>query len=730
MRQFKRWYVVLAIAGIVGVAGWQAFPTLLSHAAHAKSSSAGTPNTPITHVIAIMMENHTFDNFFGTFPGANGGTLRRESNPPRGDIDHSSVALTTALDGGALDDFPAEGQAQYTQADIPNYWAYAQQFGLSDNFYTSMSTSSTPNHIAMIASQSGGDDGTDGNAKQACDSPQNVLIYSKDAAGNHLWTYPCYNINTLPPILQQNGLSWKYYSLGANWNAPHFIQKLSGSPNDVTNVKQFITDIQSGNLANVSWVTAPPAQSDHPAQLLQLGQNFVTQVATDIMKSSYWNNTAIFVTWDDWGGWYDHVVPPNVDAFGLGPRVPLIVISAYAKQGYISHQQGEFSSFDKFIEENWNLPNLGQRDSLAQTSDLMDFFDFSQAPQSPLILNPLPLPAAYQVLKLPAKPTSTQQIAAGGTLTPTVGGPNTTFTFSIVYIPQLTPIVANVTIDNSTYPMVKVGKANGGILYQYSTQLGVGTHGFSYTFSKPGGGTATLPVNGVPFYGPEVHPFGLTRNIVNPYALPGQPVTFTALYKSPTNTPPTRTVVEIDGVPYIMISKGGKNYVNGVNYLFSISTLSIGRHYYRFSFDDGSGVANYEGGEFPVIEPMTLTQSLVSPASGTSSTVFTFQTTYTDTTNQAPTMAMLYVDNTGYPMTYVSGSYNTGALYQASTTLPAGNHSYSFVFTNSHSRWADPFGPAAYAGPNVGTNASSSGVGTIIYPYPDSSPDEDTDVMD
>ncbi len=120
MRQFKRWYVVLAIAGIVGVAGWQAFPTLLSHAAHAKSSSAGTPNTPITHVIAIMMENHTFDNFFGTFPGANGGTLRRESNPPRGDIDHSSVALTTALDGGALDDFPAEGQAQCTQADIPN----------------------------------------------------------------------------------------------------------------------------------------------------------------------------------------------------------------------------------------------------------------------------------------------------------------------------------------------------------------------------------------------------------------------------------------------------------------------------------------------------------------------------------------------------------------------------------------------------------------------------------
>jgi hypothetical protein len=91
---------------------------------------------------------------------------------------------------------------------------------------------------------------------------------------------------------------------------------------------------------------------------------------------------------------------------------------------------------------------------------------------------------------------------------------------------------------------------------------------------------------------------------------------------------------------------------------------------------------------------------------------------------------MLYVDNTGYPMTYVSGSYNTGALYQASTTLPAGNHSYSFVFTNSHSRWADPFGPAAYAGPNVGTNASSSGVGTIIYPYPDSSPDEDTDALD
>ncbi len=111
----------------------------------------------------------------------------------------------------------------------------------------------------------------------------------------------------------------------------------------------------------------------------------MSSIVNAIMHSSEWNSTAIFVTWDDFGGWYDHVPPPQVDGIGLGPRVPLLVISPWAKPGYISSQQGEFASFDKFIEEVFNLPSLGARDSLASTSDLMDYFNFSQTPDPKLI---------------------------------------------------------------------------------------------------------------------------------------------------------------------------------------------------------------------------------------------------------------------------------------------------------------------------------------------------------
>ncbi len=713
MYHFKRLNILLVFVCILLIGALRMPPVFSSHPVRAQVNQHAT-TTPITHVVIIMMENHTFDNYFGRFPGANGsGNLPFASNPPRGDLDHTSPAAYASMDNGAMDEFPAEGYVQYTKDDIPNYWAFAQQFGLSDNFFTSMASSSTPNHIAMVTAQSGGIDTT--STPKSCNSTQNTLAYSKNPADNHLWTYPCYNINSLPNILQQNGVSWKFYSTGGNWDAPSFIQTLSGSPNDIRNVNQITTDIQSGNLADVSWATPPPGQSDHPAQLLQLGQNFVTGIVSNIMKSSYWANTAILLTWDDWGGFYDHVPPPQLDAFGLGPRTPLIVISPYAKAGYISHQQGEFASFDKFIEENWSLPNLGQRDALAQTSDLMDFFDFNQSPQPPLILNPLPLPPAYSILKQPSMPNSSQQVGSGGgAIVPTIGGTNTLFKFSVVYTPQQIPSVANVTIDSSTYPMARIGKTKGGYLYQYSTKLGAGTHGFTFRFSNPSGGTAAFPVNGVPFLGPEVHPFEVNRSIVNEVTLPGTTVTFVAKYKSPTNTPPTRTVIEVDGVPYAMASTGGTDYVKGVMYKYSMNTLFIGKHYYRFSFDDGSGVANYQGDEHPQINPMTLTNSSVSPASGNSSTLFTFQTTYTEAANQAPTQALLYVDNTAYPMSYISGSYSNGAIFQVSTTLPSGNHTFAFVFSDTNSSWADPFGPAAYAGPNVGANVTSTGVGTIL----------------
>src|SRR5207248_263315 len=182
------------------------------------------------------------------------------------------------------------------------------------------------------------------------------------------------NIPNLPQSLQQAGLSWRYYNTVPIWDGPSMIKSLYGSSSDVHNVNQFTNDIQTGNLANVSWVIPTGEATDHPPSLLQPAQNFVTQEVSAIMNSQYWANTAIFVTWDDWGGVYDHVAPPQIDALGLGPRVPLLVISPWAKHGYISHRLGEFSSFVKFIENIFHLPNLGHRDANTMISNLMNYF--------------------------------------------------------------------------------------------------------------------------------------------------------------------------------------------------------------------------------------------------------------------------------------------------------------------------------------------------------------------
>ncbi len=168
---------------------------------------------------------------------------------------------------------------------------------------------------------------------------------------------------------------------------------------------------------------------------------------------------------------------------------------------------------------------------------------------------------------------------------------------------------------------------------------------------------------------------------------------------------------------------GGTNYQSGVKYTYSTSSLSIGEHYYTFQFDDGTGPADFGGQPIPAITPITLAHSSVSPTSGVSTTVFTFQTTYRDATGQAPVTADLYVDNVVYPMTYLSGSYKSGAVFQLSKTLPTGNHSFFFVFADSQSSWVDPFAPSTYAGPNVGLNAQPVAPGTLITPDGDQNPD-------
>jgi phospholipase C len=211
-----------------------------------------------------------------------------------------------------------------------------------------------------------------------------------DTSGNESQKmFPCFEHATLTDLLDnQQGLSWRYYTsaLKSIWTAPNAIKHIRFGP-DWANVilpqTQILTDITNGQLASVSWVTPTGQASDHPWMTTGLGPSWVASIVNAIGGSQYWNSTAIFITWDDWGGWYDHVPPPQVlvDCQGWGCgyvygfRVPLIVVSPYAKPRYISHVNHDFGSILKFTEEVFNLPSLGYADAYAD--DLSDCFNFN-----------------------------------------------------------------------------------------------------------------------------------------------------------------------------------------------------------------------------------------------------------------------------------------------------------------------------------------------------------------
>ena len=712
MRKYSRIFLIGILLLVTSVGIWRTFP--LTHTAHATNSSIhATATTPIQHAVFIMMENHTFDNFFGQYPGANGVTEPHAPNPVPADYNHSGTAIAAAMDNGKMDNFLPDAHVQYTQSDIPNYWSYAQQFGLSDNFFTSIATDSSPNHLSMISAQNNGLFET-GVGEQGCNSPQNDVMSSKQTNGTGYRSYPCYTIPNILALLDQASVSWQYYSDVNIWNAPLMLTSYYNSSN-IKSSGQFVSDVQSGKMANVSWITPPSNMSDHPPGLLEAGQDFVTRTVNAVMQSSYWSSSAIFVTWDDWGGFYDHVAPPVIDGLGLGPRVPLLVISPYANKGYISHKQGEFSSFPKFLEANWNLPSLGQRDALPQTSNLMDFFNFRKAPQPPLVLNLLPY---SQTLRIPVALRGAGKSAnLHGALSALVGSTQDTFTYNIIYERSDTPSLHNVLIDGRPYSMTSQGPLEGGTLYQYSTKLAEGNHTFKFVFSD-GSGTVTLPDNVVPWQAPQVYAFNVTTSVNMKVAQPNQMITYTAKYTSFTNTAPILTNIQIDGVTYPMQSTctSNCNYSQGVAYTYQTHTLSVGDHLFRCLFDDGSGfgVPQLAGNPLPTISTTTLTQSSVAPTSGTATTPFTFQTTYTNSDNLAPTVSLLYVDKTSYPLTLASGSYQTGAVFQTTMTLPDGNHSFFFVFTNQETSWADPFSPSSYLGPHVSNDAQPVKSGTVI----------------
>ncbi len=344
------------------------------------------PHNPIEHVVIIVKENHTFDNYFGTFPGANGdASLAHAPDPPPNDPPHDHAAWLNRAQGAV--------RQQYHEADLPAYFAYARAFTLCDNYFTEVASQSEPNHLMLIAAAS-------------------PVIDNADAHRTYQ-PQPPYSIPSLPDSLMKAGLTWKSYG-DTNHNYFNNLTALKGNPR-IVDWNQFDHDAVKGTLPNVAWLYAPAGLDEHPPYGTQPGKPVVgpgVQWTVDrvnqVVKGGLWSKTAIFITWDDWGGWYDHVEPQlkerwagggpagyHNSQFSYGSRVGCLVLSPYAKKGYISKAFHSHVSLVKFCETTFGLKPLNARD--AASDDMADCFDFKQTPLPPPRVSGSPAPQPQPV---------------------------------------------------------------------------------------------------------------------------------------------------------------------------------------------------------------------------------------------------------------------------------------------------------------------------------------------
>jgi len=400
--------------------------------------------TRIQHVVIIFQENRTPDNLFHdpvliaagadiASSGVNSSgqmiQLTSESLGVNYDLSHAHSAFVAQYDGGRMDGAnlvpiacnvapcPSNPQYFYIQSsDVQSYFQMAEQYTFGDRMFQTNEGPSFPAHQFIISGTSAPtatsnlfvSENTNGGT--GCAAPPSATVLVIDPHGNQSSTiYPCTDHPTLTDELNAKNLSWRYYTPSATsiWTGPNAIQHMCGPnappPNGTAcvgsdwvnhvvlytsqNPAPILTDIASNQLPAVSWVIPAGKNSDHAGNQNNLGgPSWVASIVNAIGNSSYWANTAIIVTWDDWGGWYDHVPPPQViddgsswgSGYVYGFRVPLIVISPYAKSAYISHVNHDFGSILRFVEEEFGLSPLGYAD--AHADDLSDCFDFNQTP--------------------------------------------------------------------------------------------------------------------------------------------------------------------------------------------------------------------------------------------------------------------------------------------------------------------------------------------------------------
>jgi len=447
----------------------------------------------IQHVVMIMQENRSFDNYFGTYPGANGipagvcvkDPLNGGCQAPFYDArdkdvggPHGTAAAKADIDGGQMDGFveqvesalhctagePAcvacreggeeaaclDAMGYHDARQIPNYWTYAQSYVLQDNMFESAASWSEPEHRYLVSAWSA-----------TCPDGDTDPLRCVNSLGGHdpeIDPHTTYAWTDLTYLLHKYGVSWGYYIFEGTEPDCENDEAVTCSPvmqgpktggiwNPLADFTDVAEDDQRGNIQSlndfytavhdqsacdlpaVSWIDPSGPVSEHPPALISAGQAYVTTLVNSIMRSPCWGSTAIFISWDDWGGFYDHVVPPDVDENGYGLRVPGLVISPYAKAGYIDHQQLSHDAYLKFVEDDFlsdarlNPKTDGRpdkrpdvREEAPGLGNLEEDFEFEQAPRPPLILptDPAPGPASNPPgYVAPAEPPLAPAVSGG-----------------------------------------------------------------------------------------------------------------------------------------------------------------------------------------------------------------------------------------------------------------------------------------------------------------------------
>lgn len=409
--------------GLVACGG----PTGLSSNPAARTSALGlisssSSSSPIQHVVIIVQENRSVDNLFQFLPGANTRSwgynskgekinLRAVSMTARFDMNHQHPDFLTSYAKGAMDGWDlvectgkchnATPFAYVPQEQVQPYYTMAEQYAFADHMFQSNQGPTFPAHQYLISGTSTIRQGSkfvvdnnpgnlslsrNGGCNSAPSSTVESININTGAAGPNV--FPCFERRTLMDLIREGSpwYTWDYFQethgRGLKY-APYAIEQIYENRSYRKYVRwpssKILTTIQNGDLPTVAWVTPATADSDHPLANKGTGPAWVASIVNAIGESQYWDNTAIFITWDDWGGWFDHVKPQIYNANELGFRVPLIVISAYTPHGYISRKQHEFGSILKYTEENFGLGSLGTTD--VRADNLSDCFNYKRTPR-------------------------------------------------------------------------------------------------------------------------------------------------------------------------------------------------------------------------------------------------------------------------------------------------------------------------------------------------------------